>query len=162
MRPGKLVWSAKVVPLLLASALAPACAPLRLPARTTSPAVSREGVELALNRQSCTQNTEPGWFGSDLVEEVVELQIRNRTGTPVTVRRDAFRLVAPDGRALKTMTWRATEPLPLGGGEVRTFELRFMTRGSLACTREMRLEPDAGVRMNDRALRLGDIRFQPS
>ncbi len=142
--------------------VAPACAPLRLPYKVGGPAASREGVELAVSRQSCTQNVDPDFSGQDLVEEVVEVQVRNATSTPLTVQRDAFRLISPDGSGLKTMTWRAVDPLPLNGGETKSFELRFMTRGLLQCTREMKLDPDAGVRMNGRPIELGAVSFQPS
>ena len=75
---------------------APACAPLQLPYKSGGPA-SREGVELVVTRQSCTQNVDPDFYGPDLVEEVVEVQVRNATSSPLTVQRDAFRLIAPDG-----------------------------------------------------------------
>jgi hypothetical protein len=162
MTPGKLTSSGIGLVLALAAAFTPACAPLRLPEKTTGPATSREGVQIAVNRQSCTQNLDPDFPGSDLVEEVVELQVRNQTAADLTVRRDAFRLVAPDGRALRTLTWRASDPLALKSGETRTFELRFMTRGGLECGREMKLEPDSGLRMRDHAVQLGAISFQPS
>ena len=152
----------KGVAVVLAVALAPACAPLRLPYKSGGPAASREGVELAVSRQSCTQNVDPDFYGEDLVEEVVEVQVRNATSNPLTVQRDAFRLVSPDGHGLKTMTWRAVDPLPLNGGETGSFELRFMTRGLLQCTREMKLDADGGVRMNGRPVELGAVSFQPA
>jgi hypothetical protein len=119
-------------------------------------------VELAVSRQSCTQNVEPDFYGQDLVEEVVEVQVRNATANPLTVQRDAFRLISPAGHRLKTMTWRAIDPLALNAGETSTFELRYMTRGVLECTREMKLDADAGVRMNGRPIEVGAISFQPS
>jgi len=142
--------------------VAPACAPLRLPYKGGGPAASREGVEIAVSRQSCTQNVDPDFYSEDLVEEVVEVKVRNATSTPLTVQRDAFRLISPDGYGLKTMTWRAIDPLPLKGGESKSFELRFMTRGLLQCTREMKLDPDAGVTINGRPVELGAVSFQPS
>jgi len=78
------------------------------------------------------------------------------------VHRDAFRLASRDGRGLKAITWRAVDPLALDGGETRTFELRFMTRGALECGGEMRLDPDAGLVMNGRPLEMGAVSFQPS
>ena len=142
--------------------VAPACAPLRLPYKGGGPAASREGVELAVSRQSCTQNVDPDFYGEDLVEEVLEVQVRNATSNRLTVKRDAFRLISPDGPGLKTMTWRAVDPLPLNGGETKSFELRFMTRGLFECTREMKLDADAGVTMNGRPIELGAVSFQPS
>jgi hypothetical protein len=151
-----------VVLAVLAVALAPACAPLRLPDKNSGPARSREGVELAVSGQSCTQSQEPDFHGEDLVEEVVEVQVRNATPAPLTVQRDALRLVSPDGLALKTITWRAGDPLALGAGETRAFELRFMNRGSLGCSRRMTLDPDSSVKMNGQTVALDAISFVPS
>lgn len=150
-------------PLVLAAvaASASACAPLRLPVENSGPARSREGVELAVTRQACTQNSDPDFPNADLVEERVELQVRNATSVPITVRRDAFRLITPEGDALETMTWPAADPMTLGGGQSRTFELRYMSRGGLACDREMRLEPDGGLRLDHGAVAVGAVRFRP-
>jgi hypothetical protein len=105
---------------------------------------------------------DPDFYGQDLVEEVVEVQVRNATSNPLTVQRDAFRLISPDGHGLKTMTWRAVDPLALNAGETKTFELRYMTRGVLECAREMKLDADAGVKMNGRPIEVGAVSFQPS
>lgn len=147
--------------VLAAVACAPACAPLRLPVENSGPARSREGVELAVTRQACTQHVDPDFPNADLVEERVELQVRNATAVPVTVQRDAFRLITPEGLALRTDTWRAADPLTLGGGESRVFELRYMVEGDLACDREMRIEPDGGVRLASGTVAVGAVRFRP-
>jgi hypothetical protein len=118
-------------------------------------------VEVAVSRQSCAQNVDPDFEEDDLVEEVVEVEVRNATQSPLTVQRDAFRLVSPDGHALKTVTWRASDPLAVKGGETKSFEVRFMNRGLLECTKDMKLDPDAGVKMNGRSIQLGAIKFQP-
>ena len=60
------------------------------------------------------------------------------------------------------MTWRAVDPLALNAGETRTFELRYMTRGGLECAGEMRLDADAGLRMNGHAIQVGAVTFRPS
>jgi len=154
--------SIRAASIVLALALAPACAPLRLPYKGGGPVASPEGVDLAVERQSCTQNVDPDFYGEDLVEEVVEVRVRNATPQPVVVQRDAFRLMSHDGSGVKPITWRAVDPLSLNGGETRTFELRFMTRGALECAGEMKLDPDAGLVMNGRPLVMSAITFQPS
>jgi hypothetical protein len=148
--------------LALGSIFAPACAPLRPPYKNGGPVAAHEGVEIAVTRQSCTQQVDPDFTGSDLVEEVVEVQIRNAVSRSLAVRRDAFHLISPDGQWLEAMTWRAVEPLSLSAGETRTFELRYMGRGSFACAREMKLDADAGVLADGRPIRVGAISFQPS
>lgn len=148
--------------LVVGSISAPACAPLRSPYKSDNPVATHDGVELAVTRQSCTQGADPDFYGSDLVEEVVEVQIRNAISKPLAVRREAFRLISPDGRWLKAMTWGAVEPLSLNAGQTRSFQLRYMTRGGLECAREMKLDADAGVTVDGRPIPVGAISFQPS
>lgn len=146
---------------LLALAPAPACLSLRPPAESSGPALAREGTQVAVTRQRCSETVEPEQPGNDLVEEVVEVQVRNAASTPLTVHRDAFRLVTPEGYALATSTLGAADPLTLAAGETRAFELRFMTRGSLACAREMRLLAGRALVLRDGPVEVGPVRFIP-
>ncbi|HEY8925028.1 MAG TPA: hypothetical protein VIU64_11660 [Polyangia bacterium] len=163
MIPSTVSPRALIRPLLLLAAATgvASCAPLRLPAENAGTARSREGVELGVTRQACSQNVDPDFPNADLVEERVELQVRNATSAPITIQRDGFQLIAPDGTALRPLTWRAGDPMNVKGGESRTFELRYMTRGSLACDGEMKLEPDGSIRLAHRAVTVGAIRFRP-
>ncbi len=111
--------------------------------------------------QTCAQTQEPDWYGADLVETSVAIAVRNAAPTPVTIHRDKFRLLAPDGSALRTLTWGAADPLTVAGGGSQTFELRFMTRGGLACTQEMRLDPDGGVALGASSVAFQPVRFTP-
>jgi hypothetical protein len=151
-----------LTPAVVALAFAPACVALTPPVQSTGPVVSREGVGLAVNRQGCTQVSEPDFPGNDLIEEILEIQIRNQTATSLTVRPGAFRLVTPEGAALETVTWRAADPVTIQGGDTRAFELRFMTRGGLECAREMRLEANSGLSLRGGPVKMGAIRFVPS
>ena len=148
--------------LLAALAVAPACAGLQPPVQNSGPAQGRDGVRLAVTRQTCSQIVEPEQPGNDLVEEIVEVEVRNAGAAPLTVHRDGFRLVTPDGYALPTVTFRAGQPLTVSGGETRAFELRFQTRGSLQCAREMRLEAGPAVTLDAHSVDVGAIRFVPS
>jgi hypothetical protein len=138
------------------------CRALRPPVQNSGPAVSAEGVQLAVTGQDCTQVQEPDQHDNDLVEAVLEVQMRNGMSEPLLVRRDAFRLLAPDGTALRALTWRAADPLTITGGETRQFRLRFMTRGGLECAREMRLDAGSAVLLGDRPVHIQAIRFVPS
>jgi hypothetical protein len=140
---------------------ASACLPMRPPARNAGPALSERGIEVAVVRQSCSQTPEPDEYGWDLVEANVEIQVRNGAPASATVHRDKFRLLAPDGSALRTLTCRADDPLTVAGGASQTFELRFMTRGGLECAKEMRLDPDAGITLGDSPVALEPVSFTP-
>jgi hypothetical protein len=139
-----------------------ACAPFRPPVQNSGPVIARSGVELSVKRQSCTQSKEPEWPDADLVEEIVEIEIHSPVATSLAIQRDAFRLVAPDGAALRTVTWGAREPISIGDGETRSFELRFMTRGILDCAAPMTLESADAVRGAGMTHPLGAITFTPS
>jgi hypothetical protein len=143
------------------AALGSGCA-LTPPFKTGGPSVSREGVEVAVTKQRCDQVEEPDLYGEDLVETILEVQIRNATEAQLTVHRDAFRLRAPDGTALKTQTWFAADPVTITGGATGTFELRFMTRGGLQCAGEMILDFDAGLALPEGPVKVGAVKFVPS
>jgi hypothetical protein len=142
--------------------LAPACASMRPPAQNSGPTLSSEGVQLAVLKQSCTQTQEPDQPDNDLAEAIVEVEVRNSAPDAVTVSRTEFRLLTPDGFALKTRTWGSADPLVLKGGETRAFEMRFMSRGSLQCSRELRLDPGGGICFGGKSVRMKAVSFVPS
>ncbi len=149
------------VPFLLTLAVASACVPLRPPVQNSGPTVSHDGVQVAVTRQACSESVEPEQPGNNLTEETIDLQVGNMLATPLSVHRDAFRLVTPDGSALKTITFRAADPLTLAAGETRSFKLRYMTRGSLQCDRSMTLEVSSGIRAGGNPVDLAPIQFVP-
>ena len=132
------------------------------PFKNGGPSVSHEGVQVAVTGQRCDQVQEPDEYGWDLVETTLEVQVRNATPAQLTVHRDAFRLLGPGGAALKTQTWRAGDPLTIEANATGTFELRFMTRGDLECTREMSLDADAGLVFPGGPVKVSAVSFVPS
>jgi len=141
-------------------ALAGGCATMRAPAQGGAPAVSPEGVKVALVGETCTQSREPDWKGANLIEVQLALAVTNPTSAPLMVHRDQFRLVAPDGTAVQTITYGAADPLSVAPGE-QSFELRFMTRGGLRCNTPMDLETRGGVLAGDHPVTLASVRFIP-
>lgn len=142
-------------------ALAGGCATMGPPAQAAAPAVSPDGVKVALLGQSCVQSVESDWKGAQLVEVHVSVGVSNASAAPLVIHRDQFRLVAPDGTAVKTITYGAADPVSVAPGQEPSFELRFMTRGSLRCTTPMQLETRGGVLAGDRPVTLASLRFQP-
>lgn len=137
------------------------CAAMKPPARNGGAALSDKGIQIAVLGQSCSQTQEPDQYGWDLVEETVEVGVRNDSTEPATVHRDRFRLLTPDGYALRTITWRSADPLPIPGGSNESFQLRFMTRGGLECRKEMRLDADAGITLRERPVAFQPVSFTP-
>ena len=143
------------------AALAPACA-LHPPVQNSGAAVDPSGVEIAVIGQSCSETVETELPGVNLVEATVEVQVRNAAPPPLIVHREAFRLRGPDGRAIPTTTWKAGDPLSIEAGQSDTFELKFMSRGGLSCTKPMQLEASAGITKGAAPVRIGAVSFVPS
>ena len=139
----------------------PACAPFGPPSWRGSPAVSKDGVQMTVARQSCTENVDTDFPGEDLVEATLEVEVRNATPAALLVKRDQFRLVAPDGAAVRPVTWRSGDPLTVAAGAVGAFELRFMSRGTLACDAELALDPQKGVTTGAAPVHLAGLHFVP-
>ena len=141
--------------------LAGGCATMGPPVQAATPAVSSQGIKVALLGQSCDQSVEPDWKGAQLVEVNVNVGISNPTSAPLVIHRDQFRLVAPDGTAVKTISLGAADPLSVAPGQEPSFELRFMARGGLRCTTPMQLETRGGVLAGDQPVTLAGLHFQP-
>jgi hypothetical protein len=157
------VLGAAFVLAVLLAVLAPACAELKMRAPAQTPVASAPaGVEVSVVGQRCSQNVDPDWQGADLVQATVETKVRNATGAPVTVYRDGFRLVAPDGQAIPTSSWRAEEPISVAPGQAESFNLRFMDRGGLSCSKEMRLDGPTAVRDGSDVVQVASVSFVPS
>ena len=123
---------------------------------------SENGVALAVIGQRCTETVETELPGVPLVEAHVQVEVRNTAPPPLVIHRDAFHLRGADGRAIPTASWQADEPLPIEAGQTRTFELRFMSRGGLSCTKPMQLEASTGITKGDAPVQIGAVSFVPS
>ncbi|HLK92117.1 MAG TPA: hypothetical protein VKZ18_19650 [Polyangia bacterium] len=143
------------------AALTPACA-LRPPVENSGAATADNGVAVAVLRQSCSETVETELPGVPLVETKLEVEVRNVAPPPLVVHRGEFHLRGADGRAIPTTSWQADEPISVEAGQTRTFELRFMSRGGLSCTKPMQLEAAAGITKGDAPVRIGAVTFVPS
>jgi hypothetical protein len=142
------------------AALAPACG-LQPPIQNGA-AAAKDGIQVAVLRDSCSQTVDTDQPGNDLVETIVEVEVHNGTSTPVGVHRDGFRLGASDGSAIRTSTWFASDPLSVEPGQAQTFQLRFMSRGGLSCSKEMALESPSAVVKGVELVKLGAVKFVPA
>jgi hypothetical protein len=132
------------------------------PPLQNSGAAAKDGIQVAVLRQSCSQTVETEQPGNDLVEATVEVEVRNTTPEPIALHRDGFRLGAPDGSAIPTSTWFANKALTVDAGQAQTFELRFMSRGGLDCAKEMALESPSAITRRTEPVRLASVKFVPA
>jgi hypothetical protein len=127
-----------------------------------SPTRSVQGVELVVSGDSCDEEQEPDWYGSNLTELVLEVRVTNPTQQAITVQRDEIRLRTPDGVSLNTLTWGAASPLTIATGEAKSFQVRFMDRGSLHCGTKVELDTSGSVTASGHPLSTDGIRFTAS
>jgi hypothetical protein len=125
--------------------LAGGCVSMKPPVKNGGPARSEKGIQVEVLRQSCSQTQDPDQDGWDLVAETVEIQVRNGSPEAATVHRDKFRLLTPDGGALRTLTWRSADPLTVPGGASHT----------------LRLDPDAGITLHESPVAFEPVAFVP-
>jgi hypothetical protein len=160
MRFSKMISRATllVVTTLGATTAAWACG-LRPPVRNSGAVTTPDGVQVAVLGQGCSQTVETDLPGNDLVEMTVQIEVRNKTSEELGVHRDGFRLTGADGRSIPTSTWFASRPMSLSPQQVQTFELRFMSRGGLSCSKEMTLESPSAIVRRTGPAKIGAIRF---
>jgi hypothetical protein len=145
-------------PLLLA--LAPACA-MSPPAQNAG-SLARDGVQVAVVGQRCTETVETDWPGANLVEATVQFQVRNSNPNPVTVNQEQLYLRGTDGRRVPSRGFESREPVHVESGQSQTFDLHFMTRGGISCTKPMQLDAESGITVGTEPLRIGSVTFVPS
>ena len=141
--------------------LMPACRPTP-PIQNGGAAVTADGIAVAVVRQTCSETVQAKQPGNDLVEAIVEVEVRNPTAVPLGIRRDEFRLSAPDGSAIRTSTWFANDPLTVGAGQAQTFQLRFMSRGGRSCWKPLELRAASAITRATEVLKIGSVRFTAS
>ena len=142
---------------LLALILVPACA--HSPVYQSSGPSIRDGVKVAIVGQSCDQYHDPNFEFDDFVGLDLDLEVRNATDAPLTVHRDMIRVVASDGIAPKTQTWKAVEPIQIEAGGIQRISVRYMTLGSLECRGPLDLDLKNAVTRGGAPLALAPIHF---
>ena len=140
------------------AAVASACG-LQPPIQNSGTVTTPDGIQIAVLKQECSQTVETDWPGNDLVAVTIQIEVRNRTQKPLDVHRDGFRLVGTDGSAIPTSTWFASDSISLAPDEVRAFRLRFMSRGSLSCSKEIALESPSAIVRGTEIARIAPIGF---
>ncbi len=145
-------------PFLLA--LAPACA-MSPPAQNAG-SLASDGVQVAVVGQRCSETVETDWPGANLVEATVQFQVRNTNPNPVTVKREELYLRGTDGRRVQSRDWNESAPVTVESGQTQTFDLRYLTRGGLSCTKPMQLDATSAIRVGAEPVRIGAVTFVPS
>lgn len=135
-----------------------ACATMKPPVINNGPAQSSSGIQVAVLRQLCAETSVDLY--DRLINETVELQVRNGSPEPVHVHRDKLRLLGPNGGVF-TSDASPADLLTVAKGEEQTFEVTFTAHGGLDCSRAMQLDPTAAVTSQESPVALRMVSFVP-
>jgi hypothetical protein len=130
-----------------------------LPARTSGPAQSQEGVQVALVSQYCSQDQGPEWMNGGSTELILNLRVSNRATSPVFIHRDRIHLVTQDAWTPKDESWHSAKAIPLDSGKETVASLDFLAPGEAVCEEELRLDLNGAVTVGDRPLPIEPIHF---
>jgi hypothetical protein len=139
-----------------------ACATtMKPPVANSGPALSQDGVQVAVLRQACLQTQPVDEVPTGSVDETVEIEVRNGSPDPVTVRPDRIRLVGTDESVATPAAAPSGSELTVAAGETQTIQLRFSARNGLECTKEMRLDASDGITRRASPVALHPLPFRP-
>jgi hypothetical protein len=128
-----------------------------LPAKSSGPSES-DGVQMAIVGQYCEDSAEPDDFaGSEAVQLRMKIAVANRSKENVGFDPDRVRVIAPDRVTPSPVA--ADAALVVAPGETKVAVVRFLTRGSLKCKEEMRLDPSDSLVAGARRVPLRPIAF---
>jgi len=147
------------LPATLILACTSACA-LSPAVRTSGPAVSKEGVRVAVVGQHCDGSTEPD-YPTDVVDLTLALRVTNATPEAALVQTARLGLMAAEATKSAIEVSNADAQFVLAPGTERTFEIRFKTRELLRCSQAMRLDLARAVSIDGQTVDLGVITFVP-
>jgi hypothetical protein len=143
--------------LVLALILVTACA--HAPVYRSSGPSTNDGVKVAIVGQSCDQYHDSDFDYDDLVGLELDLEVRNDTDAPLAVHRDMIRVIAGDGIAPQTLTWKAAKPIQVEPRSIQRVSVRYMDRGNLECRGPLDLDLKNAVTRGGAPLALAPIRF---
>lgn len=136
------------------------CVTLRPPAANSGPALSKDGVQVAVLRQACSQIEPVDEVPTGSIDETVEIQVRNGSPEPLTVHPDKFRLLGPEGSTLPAIAGSA-DALTVANGNAQTLQVRFTANTTLDCSKEMRLDAGPAITLRDSPVALQPVPFRP-
>jgi hypothetical protein len=121
--------------------------------------VSPEGVRLTIRDFECVQSdpTADSKQGADLV---VNLEIQNRSSTPLVVPTGAMHVVDAEGGSMTRRGWSQKAPVQVASGKNQSLTMHFLGSTKHCCSSRLSLTP-SGVTVGDRTLAVAPIDFVP-
>jgi hypothetical protein len=127
------------------------------PARTSAPA-ELDGVKMAIVGQYCEDSAGLQDFaGSPVVQLRLQIAVANRGPGDVAFDPARLRVIAPD--RVTPSPVGADSAFVLAPGASKLANVRFMTRGSMKCRKEMQLDPSDSLVAGAKHISLPRIAF---
>jgi len=122
--------------------------------------VSPEGVRLTIRDFECVQG-DPAADPKQGADLVVNLEIQNRSSTPLVVPTGAMQVVDAEGGSMTRRGWNQKAPVQVASGSNQSLTMHFLGSTRHCCSSRLSLKP-SGVTVGDRTLALGSIDFVPA
>ena len=121
--------------------------------------VSPEGVRLTIRDFECLQGDPTGdpKQGADLV---IDMEIQNRSATPLVVPTGAMQVVDAEGGSMTRRGWNQKTPVQVASGGNQSLTMHFVGSARHCCSSRLSLKP-SGVTVGDRTLAVAPIDFVP-
>jgi len=133
------------------------------PYRSSGPAVSKEGVQVAIVGERCYVNRSaedfPTTVNDDQLNLAMRVQIKNKASHTAALSLDNVRLAETTGGAQTLMVPRESESLSLLPGATTVVSLDFEQSGTLDCHHEMALDVGRAIKIEGGEVGLQPIRF---
>jgi hypothetical protein len=153
-----------VYPLVVA-ALAASCG-YSLPYQTSGPALSKEGVQIAIAGDRCYVNRSgeqfPTTVDDDELHLNVNLQVKNESNHVASLSPERIQLVESKAGERIVMHPHESGAISLAPGETRSVSLDFDQQGELDCHHGLALEAPGAVAVEGTQIALNPIQFRPS
>jgi hypothetical protein len=112
------------------------------PARSSGPSESK-GVQMNIAGQFCEDSIQPADNDLGTLRMRLKIAIANHGDDAVTFDPQRVKLVVPDGTTPRPV--EADSPVVVGVGQTKVTQVRFMSRISVKCKQEMKLDPGDSI-----------------
>jgi hypothetical protein len=136
------------------------------PYSSSGPAMSKEGVNVAIAGERCFVNRSAAQFsttvGDDRLNLDLRLQIRNEASHTAVLSLDRLRVSETTGGERQVMQPLVSGALELAPGETKMVSLDFEQEGELDCHHDMALEAAGAIAIEGAQVNVGPIHFLSS
>ncbi len=142
--------------LWLALACAASIRCFAVPARSSGPSLA-SGVQMEIVGQFCEDDISPADNDLGTLRMRLKIAVANHGNESINFDPERVKLVAPGG--ITPGPIEADSPIVLYPGQAKVTQVRFMSRISVKCTQEMKLDPGDSIVAGTTRVPLGAIAF---